>query len=305
LLTLVALSAGCSGSGHDGVSSESAGSGGAAAPVNGGGAAIGSGGAHASGASGTGGGPASTGLGSGGSVATGSGRAGGGAVGADARGSGGATASGTGGVPARHVDAGADAGRADAAADAGAFADSGAGGRGAAPLFSPVYRIALRVHRGDSALTDAELSAVLDEMNWIWWSQAAICFEIEVVSDDQTMQDGFDFWFHKDQIPCSPGANGVYCGDHDIHSLDRPNLTPADTPAWNVMHLPSRTSAHELGHGLTLQHYDGHPDSNDSLMSSGHQGFELHDFEITAARMRANEKKLADTGALHCAVPML
>ena len=93
----------------------------------------------------------------------------------------------------------ADAGGFDAAHDAARTlrptqvhsSDAGAAGRGADPPFSTVYRIALRVHRGDSALTDDELSAVLDEMNWIWWSQAAICFEIEVVSDEQTMQDRF------------------------------------------------------------------------------------------------------------------
>ena len=84
-----------------------------------------------------------------------------------------------------------------------------------------------------------------------------------------------------------------------------PNLGPADDPAWDTMHDPSRTSAHELGHGLTLEHYDGYADSNDSLMSSGRQGFKLHDFEIDAARMRANEKKLDDTGATHCAAPSL
>jgi hypothetical protein len=292
-LTLVAAAlAGCSTSGHDAATDDGAGSGGAAAPIQGGsGGATGTGGAG----TGTGGRSAAQGMGTGGMLATGSGGVGGGA--------GGAPANGSGGMPAMHMDAGAIT---DAAADAGPLVDAGTGGRGADPPFSTVYRIALRVHRGDSDLSDDDLLAVLDEMNWIWWSQAAICFEIEIVSDDQTMQSGFDFWFHKDQIPCSPGANGVYCSsDHDIHSLDRPNLSPADDPAWNVVHGPSRTSAHELGHGLTLQHYDGNPDSNDSLMSSGHQGFKLHDFEITAARMRADEKKLDDTGAIHCAVPTL
>lgn len=260
----------------------------------------GSGGAIGTGGTGTGGMSATTGMGmgSGGSVAMGTGGVGGG--------SGGTAASGSGGMPATPSDAGMDAAlTTDASTDAGPLVDSGAGGRGSDPPFPTVYRIALRVHRGDSNLTDDELSAVLDEMNWIWWSQAAICFEIDVVSDDATMQDGFDFWFHKGDIPCSPGANGVYCGDHDIHTKDVPSLAPADDPMWDTVHDPSRTSAHELGHGLTLEHYDGHDDSPDSLMSSGRQGFKLHDFEIEAARTRADQKKLADTGAIHCAVPVI
>jgi hypothetical protein len=54
---------------------------------------------------------------------------------------------------------------------------------------------------------------------------------------------------------------------------------------------------------LTLDHYDGHPDSNDSLMSSGRQGFMLHDAEITAARNRAKAKALMDTAPLYCSPP--
>ena len=235
-------------------------------------------------------------------------------------GSGGSVAIGSGGVGARRgrrtrerqrrragdaSDAGTDAASTDAAVDAGTFADAGAGGRGADPPFSTVYRIALRVHRGDSDLSNDELLAVLDEMNWIWWSQAAICFEIEIVDRRADHADRLRLLVSQGRDPCSPGANGVYCGDHDIHTLDRPNLGPADDPAWDTVHDPSRTSAHELGHGLTLQHYDGHADSNDSLMSSGRQGFKLHDFEIDAARTRADEKKLDDTGAVHCAAPTL
>jgi hypothetical protein len=188
--------------------------------------------------------------------------------------------------------------------DAGA-SDDGAGGRGEQPPLTPVYRVPLRVHVGDSALDDTSLLAVLDEMSWIWWSQAAVCFEIEIVDGQQTMQAGFDFWFHRSEIPCSPGANGVYCGDHDIHSLDRPSLGAADNMEWDTERNPSRTSAHELGHGLSLQHYNGFADSNDSLMSSGRQGFKLHEAEITAARNRARSKALPDLGPLYCAPPSL
>ena len=183
--------------------------------------------------------------------------------------------------------------------------DEGAGGRGEDPPLSPVYRIPLRVHRGDSALSEEMLLAVLDEVNWIWWSQAAVCFEVEVVDGEQTVQAGFDFWFHPSQIPCSPGANGVYCGDHDIHSLDRPSLGAADNDEWDSELNPSRTTAHELGHGLNLEHFNGFADSNDSLMSSGRQGFKLHDSEITTARNRARSKALADSAALYCSPPKL
>jgi hypothetical protein len=207
--------------------------------------------------------------------------------------------------PATPNAANPDAAEPDAASEPDAGApDDGAGGRGEDPPLTPVYRIALRVHRGNSALDDQTLLAVLDEMNWIWWSQAAVCFEIEVVDGDQTIATGFDIWFHEREIPCSPGANGVYCGDHDIHTLDRPSLGAADNAEWDTERNPSRTSAHELGHGLNLDHYNGFADSNDSLMSSGRQGFKLHDAEIQTARTRARTKGLADTTPLHC-TPLL
>lgn len=196
-----------------------------------------------------------------------------------------------------------DAGSAPDAGPPDAGPDEGAGGRGEEPPLSPVYRVALRVHRGDSAMSEEMLLDVLDEMNWIWWSQAAVCFEIEIVDGQQTMSTGFDFWFHRTEIPCSPGANGVYCGDHDIHSLDRPSLGAVDNDEWDTELNPSRTSAHELGHGLNLDHFNGFADSNDSLMSSGRQGFKLHDAEITTARNRARMKALADTAPLYCSPP--
>jgi hypothetical protein len=206
----------------------------------------------------------------------------------------------------RSPDAGPDAGTGDDAGDAsepdGATLDAGGGtaGRGAEPPMSPVHRIPLRVHVANSGFGGQELSEVLEEMNWIWWSQAAVCFEIETVHDDQTMSGGFDLWFHRTSIPCSPGANGVYCGDHDIHSLDAPRLGGTDSPAWAVERPPARTAAHELGHGLTLDHFNGQPDSYDSLMSSGRMGFKLHEAEIQAARRRAAEKALPDDGSEFC-----
>jgi hypothetical protein len=186
-------------------------------------------------------------------------------------------------------------------ADAGTQGSSGTGGRGAEPMQTPVYRIALRVHTGESVQTPAELAETLEEVNWIWWSQASVCFEIELVEHDMTMSEGFDFWYHDGRIPCSPGANGVYCGDHDIHSLDEPNLGRSDDAMWSVKRAPARTGAHELGHGLSLDHFDNQPDSNDSLMASGRMGFKLHESEIMAARRRAAMKALPDNGSKYCA----
>ncbi len=185
----------------------------------------------------------------------------------------------------------------------GAGGIPGAGGRGQMPPTTPVHRIELRIHRQNSNLTDTQLFDVLDEMNWIWWSQAAVCFEIHTVTNDQTMNTGFDMWFHANVIPCAPGSNGVYCGDHDIHTLDQPSLGRVNDPAWDTMFNASRTSGHELGHGLTLNHYNGFADSNDSLMSSGRQGFKLHQFEIDDARRRARQKALPDDVPLFCAPP--
>lgn len=174
------------------------------------------------------------------------------------------------------------------------------------PPFARVYRIALRVHRADSGLSGANLAAVLEEVNRIWWKQAAICFEIEVVNHETRRRDGFDLWYHRAKLGCNTNANGVYCGDHDIHSLDNPSLGPTNTPRWDTERNPARTGAHELGHALGLAHYNGFPDSNDSLMSSGRQGFKLSTAEVTAARRRAELKALPNTSPAPCApVPVV
>src|SRR6476620_11764077 len=53
----------------------------------------------------------------------------------------------------------------------------------AAPGQTPVYRIKLRVHNGQTTLPVAELRKSLEEMNAIWWSQAGVCFEITTTKD--------------------------------------------------------------------------------------------------------------------------
>ena len=62
---------------------------------------------------------------------------------------------------------------------------------------------------------------------------------------------------------------------------------------------------HELGHGLTLRHYNGYPESPDSLMSSGTLGWRLHDFQIQSARARAQQKAEPDTTPTNCSAPQV
>ena len=171
-----------------------------------------------------------------------------------------------------------------------------AGRSGVFPGRTPVYRINLRVHNGQSSLLLDDLRTSLEEMNFIWWSQAGVCFEIASTKDNAKAADGFDIWFVPD-VPDPPGANGVYKGDHDIWSRDYPRLAPAPNP---VTHRSARTSAHEIGHGLSLAHYNGYPDSADDLMSSGTLGWRLHDFQIQAARIRAQRKAIPDTTPTNC-----
>src|SRR5207249_3138124 len=63
------------------------------------------------------------------------------------------------------------------------------------PGQTPVYRINLRVHNGHSTLPVADLRSSLEELNFIWWSQAGVCFEIMSSKGDTTAADGFDIWF--------------------------------------------------------------------------------------------------------------
>jgi hypothetical protein len=183
-------------------------------------------------------------------------------------------------------------GRADAA---------GSGASASAPGRTPVYRINLRVHSGRTTLPVAELRKSLEEMNSIWWSQAGVCFEITSTKDDARASEGFDIWFVP-EVPDPPGVNGIYKGDHDIWSRDYPNLVPAPNP---VTQHAARTSAHELGHGLTLRHYNGYPESSDNLMSSGTLGWRLHDFQVQAARVRAQQKANPDSTPTKCSAPQV
>ena len=191
---------------------------------------------------------------------------------------------------------------ADGAAGSVQRSDAEADDRGTRqPPLVPVYRVELRVHVGRSTLPPELLSPVLAEINFIWRSQAAICFEMHTVFDDLPLPSGFDLWLVP-VITELPDTNGIIYADHAIYSRDGPLLEPAEIP---VVHPAARTAAHELGHGLGLGHYNGQPDSSESLMASRRMGYLLHDFEITRAREQAAIKGLAGTLPLDCRPPRI
>jgi hypothetical protein len=169
-----------------------------------------------------------------------------------------------------------------------------------APSFppGPVYRIPLRVHLGESDRSPHKFKDILDEINHIWLSQAGICFEMQVVLDDEPLEQGMDIWFMP-VLPGGPGMNGYFRSDHDIQVRDTPILKPAEHPA---RHPTARTAAHECGHGLALSHRQ---DSDDNLMRSKTYGWQLNDQEIRDARRAAAKMDLPDARVRGCAEPVL
>jgi hypothetical protein len=163
----------------------------------------------------------------------------------------------------------------------------------------PVHRIGVRVHTGYTAMTPEKLRTVLAEAQWIWTSQASICFEFEVVADDVEAETGFDVWYYV-EVPEAPGVNGWIEEGGRIGVLDRPVLQPADRPAREPA---ARTTAHELGHGLGLAHYQEPHDLSESLMASKQAGYALHDFEIALARETARMLGVKESAAYACAPP--
>lgn len=250
------------------------------------------------GAGGIGGAPGSGGVGVGGVTGTGGGMLGAGGL----AGTGGASAGGsrnsTGGAPG------------------GGGAPGTGGTPSGTPPYSPVYRIPLRVHTGQSNLTNAELGPILAELNSIWLSQAGICFEVEVTKDETNQTVGFDFRYVSGPIPDAPTANGLTEGPHAIWSIDHPNLGTAPNPVQNPA---ARTTAHELGHALGLDHENQPPSTDcatpcycvtlnlncdDFLMRSGRKGFFLSEPEIQISRTRAAQRALADTTPTVCGAPV-
>lgn len=179
------------------------------------------------------------------------------------------------------------------------------------PPYTPLHRIDVRVHRGASDLSDQNLRDIFAEMNFIWRSQAGVCFEFEAVTHEDVRQGGFDLWFIRNSDPRVSGFNGVYRGDHDILSRDEPGLSNVSNPA---MYNAARTAAHELGHGLTLNHTNDAgtwgADHRENLMASGTKGWHIpvepqdpRD-QVLQSRDRAQQKAVPDGGELECGAPV-
>lgn len=161
------------------------------------------------------------------------------------------------------------------------------------PPFGIVYHIPLRIHLGSSNTSPETWPSALQEINAIWFSQAAICFDMDTVLHDEVRSDGFDLWFDAEV----PEWNGYYAGPHDMHVRDDPDLRPADRPAGSAA---ARTAAHELGHALGLVHRQN---SDDNLMRSKTYGWQLNKEEILQARKTAGRKTFTTSNTLSCPSP--
>lgn len=161
------------------------------------------------------------------------------------------------------------------------------------PPSGPVYHIPLRIHLGGSNRPPEKWQPALEEINTIWFSQAAICFDMHTALDDAPLTHGFDLWFDAEV----PEWNGYYAGPHDMHIRDDPALRPAARPANSAA---ARTAAHELGHALGLGHRQN---SDDNLMRSKTFGWQLNEEEIRRARQTAKKSDFATRNTLLCPPP--
>ena len=159
----------------------------------------------------------------------------------------------------------------------------------------PVYRIPLRIHLGNSDRATEDWLPILEEINFIWLSQAGICFEMNTVTNDEELETGLDLWFES----TIPDWNGYFSDLHDMHVRDTPDLGPAKHPAKSPA---ARTAAHELGHALSLAH---NQNSNDNLMRSKTYGWQLHADEITQARSAAGKLPASTAGIRPCVPPTI
>lgn len=156
----------------------------------------------------------------------------------------------------------------------------------------PVFHIPLRVHLDRSSRSVAAFTEILKEINDIWWLQAGICFEMQVVMNDYVQSSGFDIWFVP-RINNNDSVNGLFSNGHSIYVRDTPILNASPRPA---RYPAARTAAHELGHALNLPHRQ---DSDDNLMRSKTSGWQLDDEEVAVARKvaaaRASKNNIAST----------
>jgi hypothetical protein len=159
--------------------------------------------------------------------------------------------------------------------------------------YLPVYHVPLRVHLDKSSRSVQAFIAILEEINQIWWTQAGICFEMQVVMNDSLLGSGIDIWFVP-QINDNDSLNGIFSSKHSIYVRDTPILTPAASPA---RYAAARTAAHELGHALNLPHRQ---DSDDNLMRSKTYGWQLNREEIAVARSAAAARAIKNDGASSC-----
>ncbi len=156
-----------------------------------------------------------------------------------------------------------------------------------------VYHIPLRVHLNRSSRRASDFYEILEEINHIWWSQAGICFDMQVVMNDHLLSSGFDLWFVP-RIYNNDFMNGVFSNGHSIYVRETPILNAAPNPA---QHPAARTAAHELGHALNLLHRQ---DSDDNLMRSKTFGWQLNREEIAIARKTAATLAIKNKVASTC-----